>query len=78
MGLRDRIKKTNIEDFIPEILDETTVKTLFYNCLVKQDTTPEDQIDIFLFDEAAGFEENNQVFTFSKSAVQKNQKQLII
>lgn len=76
MGLRDRIKKTNIEDFIPEILDETTVKTLFYNCLVKPDTKEENMISIFLFDEAAGFEENNQVFTFDELAVQKQAKSI--
>lgn len=74
MGLKERLKKFDKDKFRPEILDETTVKTLFYNCIVKPDTKEENMIDIFLFDEAAGFEENNQVFTFDKLAVQKESK----
>ncbi len=74
MGFKERLKKFDKDKFVASSLNESTVKTIFYNCMVKPDTKEENMIDIFLFDEAAGFEENNQVFTFDELAVQKNSK----
>lgn len=74
MGLKERLKKFDKDKFVASSLNETNVKTIFYRCIVKPDTKEENMIDIFLFDEAAGFEENNQVFTFDILAVQKQAK----
>ena len=74
MGLKDRLKKIDTDKFIPEIFDESTIQTLFNNCLATAETSFEDTLIYSLFTQKNGFDSDTKPISYSKLNIAKHKK----